>query len=154
MYQHDLCKYISYRELLENDLEDILLIERDAYEFPWSEQIFRDCLCGNYMCIGVSMYEKLAGYMIVSQILDEAHLLNICLSKDWRGNGLGGYMLDYLVSELNIKKVKRLFLEVRPTNLVALALYNRKGFEIIGLRKDYYPAKGGREDAITMLLNI
>ena len=154
MYQHDLFKYLSYYELTENDLHDILQIERAAYDFPWSELIFRDCIQSEYQCIGISVYERLEGYMIVSKILDEAHLLNICLSKNYRGQGLGSVALDYLVSELKMTRHKRLFLEVRPSNLRALALYNHKGFEIIGLRKDYYPAQGGREDAITMVLHI
>ncbi len=154
MYQHDLSKYISYREIAEIDLPDILQIERKSYNFPWSEQIFKDCIHNDYLCIGVFLYERLAGYMIVSNVLDESHLLNICLSEDWRGQGLASVMLDYLISELRLKKMKCLFLEVRPSNLRALALYNHKGFEIIGLRKDYYPAEGGREDAITMVLNL
>lgn len=154
MYQHDLLKYLSYYQLSESDLPDILQIERKAYDFPWSEQIFRDCINSDYSCIGVSLYERLAGYIVVSNILDESHLLNICLSENWRGHGLGSVMLDYLAHELKIKKIKRLYLEVRPSNLRALALYNHKGFEIIGLRKDYYPAEGGREDAITMVLNL
>ena len=154
MYQHDVFKYLVYRDLTEADLPDILKIERQSYEFPWSEQIFRDCINSDYSCIGVSLYDRLAGYMIVSNVLDESHLLNICLSENWRGQGVAGVMIDYLASELKLRKLKRLYLEVRPSNLRALALYNHKGFEIIGLRKDYYPAEGGREDAITMVLHL
>jgi ribosomal-protein-alanine N-acetyltransferase len=154
MRQYEPLKYLSFRELLESDLADVLNIERKSYEFPWSEQIFRDCVSGDYDCMAILMYEKLCGYFIVSEVLDEAHLLNICIDDEWRGMGVAKSVLSYLSEYLQARKLKRLFLEVRPSNLPALALYNNFGFETIGIRKNYYPANGGREDAMTMVLNL
>lgn len=151
MYQHDLHKYLDFRKLSESDLLDILTIENQNYEFPWSEQIFRDCIHSSYHCYAVLMYQKFSGYVIVSSVLDEAHLLNICLSKEWQGHGLGRSVFFWLFDECKKMKINKMFLEVRPSNLVALALYNSLGFETIGIRKGYYPATDGREDAIAML---
>ena len=154
MYQHDLHKYLDFRALSASDIVDILEIEERAYEFPWSENIFRDCIKSDYLCYAISMHQNFSGYLIVSTILDEAHLLNICLSKEWQAQGLGSSVLFWLFDELKRKKINKIFLEVRPTNLRALALYNKLGFETIGIRKDYYPAQGGREDALAMMLNL
>lgn len=151
MYQHDLHKYLDFRTLAQSDIADILQIENQCYEFPWSEQIFRDCIDSNYQCYAISMYQKFSGYVIVSTVLDEAHLLNICLSKEWQGQRLGKSVLYWVFETLKIKKIDKFFLEVRPSNLVALALYNELGFETIGIRKSYYPAQHGREDALAML---
>jgi len=154
MYQYDLHKYLDFRPLLVSDIADILVIEEQSYEFPWSELIFRDCIESNYLCYAISMYQKFSGYLIVSTVLDEAHLLNICLSKEWQAQGLGRSVLLWLCDELKRKKINKIFLEVRPSNLRALALYNKLGFETIGIRKGYYPARTGREDAMTMILNF
>lgn len=140
--------------MCEHDLETVLRIERGAYQFPWSENIFRDCVNSDYQCTLVLMYNKIVGYFIISKVLDEAHLLNICIEKTWQHQGLGRAVLENLFSDLSEQKIVRLFLEVRPSNLSALSLYHQVGFEIIDIRKAYYPADAGREDAIAMLLNI
>ncbi len=152
MYQHDLYKYLDFRVLEENDLSAVLQIERACYDFPWSEKIFLDCVRSDYVCEAVTLYNELIGYVIVSQVLDEAHLLNICLAKQWQGQGLGYSVMQHLLERLKQEKIKRVFLEVRPSNSSALALYQRLGFETIGVRKNYYPAHQSREDALAMML--
>lgn len=154
MYQHDLHKYLDFRPLLEQDVSDVLRIEESCYEFPWSEQIFNECIRSDYSCYAISLYQKFSGYLIVSTVLDEAHLLNVCLSKDWQGQGLGEVVLFWLFDELKKHNIERVFLEVRPSNLVALALYNKIGFETISVRQDYYPAQDGREDALAMVRTL
>lgn len=154
MYQHDDHKYLDFRLLEVNDLPEVLQIERACYEFPWTEQIFKDCVNSDYVCEAILMYNKFSGYVIVSQVLDEAHLLNICLKKEWQNQGLGGAVMHYVIERLKSERVKRIFLEVRPSNLGALALYNKLGFETIGVRKDYYPAFQSREDALAMVLAL
>lgn len=154
MRQYDSFKYLDFRSMCEHDLERVLHIERDAYQFPWSEKIFLDCVNSNYQCTLVLMYNRIVGYFIVSKVLDEAHLLNICIEKTWQHQGLGRAVLENLFAELSEQKIARVFLEVRPSNLVALSLYHQLGFEAIGIRKAYYPAEGGSEDAIAMLLSL
>ncbi len=154
MLQHDLHKYVTLRNLLSADVPVIMEIENSSYEFPWTQQIFYDCLNSDYHCFGVELYGDLAGYIIVSEILDEAHLLNICFAQKWRNQGLGKVTISWVFKFLAAKNIKQLFLEVRPSNLNALALYDRLGFEVIGIRKDYYPAEQGREDALAMMKNL
>ena len=151
MYQHDLHKYLDFRLLLESDIDSVLSIEQQNYQHPWSEKIFRDCLNSNYQCYAILLYQKFSGYLVVSTVLDEAHLLNVSLLNEIHGQGLGKATLYWLFDELKKQKIEKLFLEVRPSNLAALSLYTKLGFETIGLRKDYYPNQQGREDAIAML---
>jgi len=151
MFQHDLHKYITLRNLISADVPEILEIENSSYDFPWTQQIFYDCLNSDYHCLGIELYGNLVGYIIVSEILDEAHLLNICFASKWRNQGLGRVTISWLFDFLVSRNIRQLFLEVRPSNLSALALYDRLGFEVIGVRKDYYPSEKGREDALAML---
>jgi len=154
MYQHDPYKYLDYRKMELSDLDRVLEIERAAYDFPWSENIFRDCVNSDYECSVILLYQKIIGYCIVSRVLDEAHLLNICMEQECRGHGYGRATLENLLASLKERKMSRIFLEVRPSNLSALALYDSLGFQTIAIRKDYYPANGGREDAMSMLLSL
>ena len=151
MLQHELHKYITFRNLISVDVPAILEIENSSYEFHWTGQIFYDCLNSDYHCLGVELYGELVGYIVVSEVLDEAHLLNICFSGKWRNQSFGRVTLSWLFDFLVSRGIKHLFLEVRPSNLSALALYDRLGFEVIGVRKDYYPDENGREDALAML---
>lgn len=155
MYQHEIAKYLKYRVLTQQDLESVLQIERATYPFPWTEGIFKDCLESTYDCLAIELHDQLIGYVILSLVLDEAHLLNICISDNWRKQGIGKASLYWLFDFLTEKKINSLFLEVRPSNQNALNLYTQLGFEEIGLRKDYYPSEptdntNGREDALVM----
>jgi ribosomal-protein-alanine N-acetyltransferase len=154
MFQHDLHQYLDFRPLLESDLDSVLAIEMQNYQFPWSEKIFRDCIKSDYQCFAILLYQKFSGYLIVSSVLDEAHLLNISLSEDSQAQGLGTTIMFWLIEQLSNQNIRKLFLEVRPSNLKALTLYNRIGFDTVGLRKAYYPLVNGREDAIVMMLSI
>ncbi len=151
MRQYDLHQYLEFSRLQESDLSKVLEIEASVYGFPWSEKVFSSCLNSEYQCYGLWMHGELIGYCINSVVLDEAHLLNICIAKEWQGQKLGKATLFWLFERLDKEKIRQLFLEVRPSNLQALALYNSLGFETIGLRKNYYPSPEGREDALTMM---
>ena len=135
------------RAMREDDLPAVTVIEQSTYPFPWNEGIFRDCLRVHYVCRVVEWNEHIIGYGIMSFGADEAHILNLCMRSDLRRRGLGRLMLKHLLAEAKRHQVKRAFLEVRPSNKAAIALYVSAGFECIGMRRNYYQADGGREDA-------
>ncbi len=145
---------IDVRCMDRGDLSAVLAIEQSAYSFPWSAGIFADCLRVGYRCHVVTEHDQICGYAIHSRALDEAHLLNLCISPARRRAGLASLLLDYLLRELMVAGVDRLFLEVRPSNKAALRLYAQHQFEKIGRRPGYYPAAEGREDALVLLRHL
>jgi [ribosomal protein S18]-alanine N-acetyltransferase len=142
------------RQMTERDLEAVLDIEHRAYEYPWSEGIFIDCLRIPYVCELLEEGDSVLGYAIMSLGGDEAHLLNLCLEETARRRGLGTRMLNHLMARAMGEGVRVLYLEVRPSNTAALQLYRRAGFVRIGVRKDYYRAAGGREDALVFARSL
>ena len=135
------------RPMREDDLPWVSSIETSTYPYPWSQGIFRDCLKVRYCCRVVEWKKSIAGYGIMSLGADEAHILNVCVRSDLRRHGLGRLMLTHLLGEADKRDVHTAFLEVRPSNKGAIALYVSAGFECIGTRKNYYQANEGREDA-------
>ena len=141
---------IVFRPMSEVDLEKVMKIEEGVYEFPWSIGIFQDCLRVGYCCWILEQGDKVSGYGIMSVLAGEAHILNLCIKSDLQQNGLGKGMLDYLIDLAKVHNADVMFLEVRPSNSQALKIYKRSGFDEVGNRKDYYPAKFGREDAVIL----
>ncbi|OUR82177.1 ribosomal-protein-alanine N-acetyltransferase [Cycloclasticus sp. 46_120_T64] len=142
------------RPLKERDLQHVLRIEREMYDYPWSEDIFRDCLRVAYSNWALIKDEQFIGYAILSIAVGEAHILNICLDKQYTGQGLGRHFLAELLDMAKGKEAARIFLEVRQSNTVAINLYQTMGFKKIGQRKKYYQAADGREDAMVLSLEI
>ena len=142
------------RNLKERDLADVLRIEREMYDYPWSEEIFRDCLRVDYSNWGLIKDEKFIGYAVLSIAVGEAHVLNICLDKEYTGQGLGEYFLNELLLVAKEQSADCVFLEVRLSNAVATSLYKKMGFKEIGQRKNYYQAADGREDALVFSLDL
>jgi ribosomal-protein-alanine N-acetyltransferase len=136
--------------MMSGDLPAVAAVERASYAFPWSEGIFRDCLRVGYLCRVAEVDGAIAGYGILATGADEAHLLNLCVRADLRGRGLGRRMLLLLVERARESGAEAVFLEVRPSNPGAIALYQSEGFVRVGLRKGYYQAVGGREDALVL----
>ena len=98
--------------------------------------------------------DSIKGYSIVSMVGGEAHIMNICVDPDVQKRGVGSKLLEKMI-ELATKKAETIFLEVRPSNKVAIALYEKRGFNEIGVRKNYYPAVNGkREDAVMLALDL
>lgn len=145
---------IAFRALRESDLDLVAAIEKDVYAFPWSQGNFRDSLASGYACWGLWADGKLAGYAIVLAALEEAHLLNFAIAKRWQGQGLGAYFLRFVIGEAERMRCEMLYLEVRPSNAIGRRLYERFGFKQLGLRRDYYPAATGREDALFLGLSL
>lgn len=142
------------RPMSREDLDDIMSIENVIYDFPWTRQIFMDCLRVGYLCQVVEVDGDIVGYCIMSVGASEAHVLNLCISGHYRRIGLGRKLLSHMLVMAKHKSVGTVFLEVRPSNKAALALYDKLGFNQIGVRNDYYPAKVGREDAVILAKSL
>lgn len=140
----------ALRPMREVDLPAVLSIERASYEFPWTEAIFRDCLRMGYYCQVYGGRRSLQGYGIMSMGTGECHLLNICIHPDHRVQGLGSNLIHHLLEVARQAFARVALLEVRVSNKIAYELYCRMGFNEIGTRKDYYPARRGREDALLL----
>ena len=143
-------KQASVRPMREGDLDAVLDIELRAYPFPWTRGIFQDCLRANYPAWVLHRDGAMIGYGMLSLAADEAHVLNVCAAPEEQGRGHGRRLLRVLLQQAHTRGAQRVFLEVRPSNTGAIALYHAEGFNEIGRRPRYYPAKGGREDAIVM----
>jgi [ribosomal protein S18]-alanine N-acetyltransferase len=138
------------RAMQEADLPQVAAIENLAYEYPWSLGIFRDCLRAGYGCWVLEGGGEVLGYGVLSVAADEAHVLNVCVHPQAQGHGHGRQLMQRLTDLARWHHARRLFLEVRPSNPNAIALYASLGFAEIGRRPNYYPAAEGREDALVM----
>ena len=138
------------RPMHELDVPVVVAIERSAYQFPWSEGIFRDCLRVGYVCRVTEVDGDIAGYGIMSIGAGEAHILNVCVRAEYRGRGLARKVLSYLIDRARTAGMYEAFLEVRPSNTAAARLYHSLGFEQVGVRRGYYQATTGREDAAVL----
>ncbi|MFQ5633915.1 MAG: ribosomal protein S18-alanine N-acetyltransferase [Gammaproteobacteria bacterium] len=136
--------------MIHDDLPLVSDIERRSYDFPWSHGVFRDCLLAGYNCVVLLRGEEIAGYGILSVAAGEAHILNLCVDPMYRELGYGDRLLNEILERARHAKVKEVFLEVRPSNSSALALYRKKGFRQIANRPAYYQATKGREDAAVL----
>jgi ribosomal-protein-alanine N-acetyltransferase len=132
------------------DVAEVVAIERAAYQFPWSEGIFRDCLRVGYLCRVVTVDRQVLAYGVMSFGAGEAHILNLCVSEAYRCRGVGKRLLGALMERAAAAGMAEAFLEVRPSNTAAIRLYLALGFEQVGMRRGYYQAVGGREDAAVL----
>ena len=142
------------RMMRPSDLDVITLIETRSYDYPWGRGIFSDCLLAGYYCVVVEVGDRIAGYAIVSIAAAEAHILNLCVDVATQCQGLGSLLLQEVLNFARTQDVQRMFLEVRPSNAVAIRLYERAGFNRLGIRPDYYQAANGREDALVLAIQL
>lgn len=145
---------LKLRDMRPNDLAEVSDIERRSYDFPWSHGVFRDCLLAGYQCIVLEREGAVAGYAILSVAAGEAHILNICVAPRYRSLGYGGQLLDEILLRARTAAVREIYLEVRPSNTNALALYRKRGFRKIAKRPAYYQAADGREDADVLVKKL
>jgi ribosomal-protein-alanine N-acetyltransferase len=141
---------ILIRDMGFDDVAAVAALESRSYAFPWSDAIFRDCLRAGYYCCVAELDHIVIGYAIMSTGAGEAHVLNICVSDLYRCRGIGSSLLEHLLEFAKYLGAGDVFLEVRPSNTVAVRLYQSRGFSQIGVRKGYYQAVGGREDAVVL----
>jgi ribosomal-protein-alanine N-acetyltransferase len=138
------------RPLGERDLDAVVAIERDIYEFPWSLGNFRDSLAAGYSCWAYHGADGLLGYAVMMIGAGEAHLLNLSVAAPSQRRGHGTALLEHLIGVARGYGAQVLLLEVRPSNAGGRAMYAGYGFEQIGTRRGYYPARAGREDALLL----
>ena len=145
---------LAIRPMTGDDLGTVIEIERRAYAFPWTEGIFGDCLRVGYSCWVFSLDRRVIGYGVMSVAAGESHILNVCVDREFRRLGLGRKMMHRLLNIARQKGADTAFLEVRPSNRAALDLYQSLGFNEIGRRPGYYPARQGREDALVLACSL
>jgi len=138
------------RVMVDKDVTAIMNIETRAYGYPWTAGIFQDCMGAGYCCYVMEKDAELIAYAVMSVAAGEAHILNICVSPDVRGAGYGYALMDKLITLARQLHADMMFLEVRPSNSAACRLYDKLGFNEIGVRRNYYPAEQGREDALIL----
>jgi ribosomal-protein-alanine N-acetyltransferase len=147
-------RLVRFRAMTPFDVAAVGAVERGSYQFPWGEGIFRDCLRVGYLCRVAECDGDVIGYGIVAMGAGEAHILNLCVSAALRGRGIGRQMLMLLIERAGQAGMQDVFLEVRPSNLRAIALYQSVGFVEVGRRRAYYQAADGREDALVLKLAL
>ena len=144
---------IELREMTNNDLQQVITIEKKSYDFPWSDIVIRDCLANKYNCY-VAGNDNILGYMISKITNQDSHILNLTIDSEYRGLGIGSSFLDLMIKECKLRRSEYIYLEARINNTIARSLYQKYGFRSIGLRKNYYRNKTGREDAIVYRKNL
>jgi [ribosomal protein S18]-alanine N-acetyltransferase len=132
----------------EDDLDEVLAIENVIYTHPWTRGNFADSLCAGYDCRCWRLEGELLGYFVMLAAAGEAHLLNLSIAARHQRSGHGSALLREALELALRRGAQSLFLEVRPSNFAAQALYSRFGFRRIAVRRGYYPAHFGREDAL------
>lgn len=140
--------------LSQRDLPAAFQIEKRAHAFPWSEQTFTSNQGERYLNYQLTIDGRMAAFAITQVVVDEATLFNIAVDPDFQRQGVGKALLEHLIDELEKRGVLTLWLEVRASNVAAIALYESLGFNEATIRRNYYPTADGREDAIIMALPI
>lgn len=145
---------LQFRPMQTVDLDCVMAIEPTIYPFPWTAGNFRDSLNAGHSCWMMEQDGVVIGYAVLMLVLDEAHLLNISIARAWQGKGYGRALLAFMVDKAREHGAANMFLEVRVSNLSAISLYEKTGFNEMAIRPRYYPAANGREDAILMGLAL
>jgi ribosomal-protein-alanine N-acetyltransferase len=161
MFQHvdHIKSNLSFRPMQMGDLDAVMRIEPTIYSHPWTRGNFADSLNSGYSAWVLEEKSDMIGYALMMTVMDEAHLLNLSVAKHRQKQGLGRFLLEHMIKIANRHRAANLFLEVRPSNVSAIALYENMGFCEMAIRRGYYPAdpaisKTGREDAILMGLAL
>lgn len=142
------------RDMILNDLDAVLAIENIVQPHPWTRGNFSDALRSGYYCVVDEIEHEMVSYAVLMPVLDEAELLTIAVVNNQQRKGLGRALLQAQLSWVRTQNMRRVFLEVRVTNLSAIALYRSLGFVDIGMRRGYYPHAHGREDALLMACEL
>jgi [ribosomal protein S18]-alanine N-acetyltransferase len=145
----------QFEPLTPERLDEVMVIEREAYEHPWTRGNFIDSLRSGYQAQILAAGEVVLGYFVAMKGVDEVHLLNLTVAPRQQGEGWGRVMLDGLALWARGQGAQWLWLEVRVSNTRAQQIYERQGYRRVGERKRYYPATHGkREDAVVMSLKL
>ena len=144
----------KFRPMQMEDLDEVMVIEPQIYSHPWTRGNFSDSLKSGHSAWILEQENKIIGYALLMIVLDEAHLLNLSIAKNYQKQGLGRFLLEYMLKIAENCHAANMFLEVRASNASALALYENLGFNEMAVRRNYYPSAIGREDAILMGLSL
>lgn len=127
------------RWMIRRDMPDVLDIETESFEFPWSDEDFIRCL-RQRNCIGMvaEVDDRIVGFMIYELHKSRLHLLNFAVASAWRRRGIGALMVQKLISKLSQQRRTRITLEVRETNLAAQLFFKDFGFRAVSVLRDYY----------------
>ena len=142
------------RPMQKADLDAVMVIEPTIYTHPWTRGNFSDSINSGFSAWVLEANQTIIGYALLMMVLDEAHLLNLSVAKQQQKQGLGRYLLEHMLLIAKNHKAANMFLEVRPSNISAIALYENMGFCEMAVRRGYYPALDGREDAVLMGLAL
>lgn len=145
---------MQFQLMTEALLPAVMDIEERAYPWPWTEGMFRDSLNSGYLCHVLADAGQLLGYTVIYVAVGECHILNICVEPDKQGLGLGRMLLRHALECAVDLGAEQSFLEVRPSNVSAIRLYESMGYVQVGRRRDYYPAGDTREDALVYQLDL
>ncbi len=143
-----------FRRMTLADLKQVMKVEHEVYQYPWTETIFSDCIRVGYLCWIALQQRSMVGHAVISVTTGESHMLNLSISTEHQRKGYGSRFIEFLVEEARSKEVQTMLLEVRPSNTAAISCYSAAGFNEIGCRKNYYPATAGREDALLFARHI
>lgn len=142
------------RPMTQADVDEVLRIELAVQAYPWTRGNFVDVLTNCYECRVDEDGAGICGYAILMPVLEEAELLNMAVAAGQQRKGLGRAILREMLETARKKNMRRVFLEVRPFNAAAIALYRSAGFNEIGVRRDYYNNTSGSEDALVMACEL
>lgn len=145
---------LAISQMQLSDIDNVWQIEKQANRFPWTKGNFEDCLKSGYRSFLYSVADEIIGYCVVQSVLDEVHLLNICVKPAFQGNGFGKQMLNHVIDVAQEQSASIIVLEVRASNFRAQQLYLTAGFNEMSVRRGYYPAEQGREDGVLMGLEL
>jgi ribosomal-protein-alanine N-acetyltransferase len=141
---------MQFRPMQVSDLDEMMEIENVIYTHPWSRGNFSDSLNAGYSCWILAEDTVIIGYAVLMLAMDEAHLLNLSIAKHRQRQGWGEALLNHILDTARGHGAANIFLEVRISNKSAICLYEKAGFNEMAIRRNYYPAHDGREDAILM----
>ncbi len=143
-----------FRRMTLADIRWVMKVEREVYQFPWTDKIFNDCIRVGYDCWLALQQQNIVGHAVISVTAGESHMLNLSIARKHQRKGYGRQFIEFLIDEARERNAQTMLLEVRPSNTAAINCYNSAGFNEIGCRKDYYPASEGREDALLFARQI
>lgn len=141
------------RTMRTSDLDLVVKNETAAYENGWNKRIFIDCIRAGYLCWVLANKQQIVAHGVMSVAIGECHLLTLCVNPAYQRRGYGRKLFSLLLDRAYKQEARECFLEVRPSNVKALALYRSMGFVQIGERRNYYPPNGPqqvRENALIL----
>lgn len=145
-------KAIMIRLMQTQDIDYVVRIEQRVQFHPWTKTQFADSMLHHQATV-LEKDKQVIGFCIMQPVLDEANLLLMAVDPQHQGQGYGLAILEDAIARLGEKCIQ-IFLEVRESNLAAIALYEKAGFHQIDLRKNYYPAPQGKKEHAIIMANL